>query len=123
MSYINDLGNFMNFSVKQRDTISNNISNQTTPGYKAKTVVWNEELQKGLSLNTTNDKHIPIGGSDEGSRDYKIIEDRSLEVNSDGNSVDLNKEMIEMFKNNQQMSMSLKALNNLYETKSAAKGR
>ncbi|GAB6447680.1 MULTISPECIES: flagellar basal body rod protein FlgB [Bacillus cereus group] len=121
MSYVDDLSGVMSYSVRKRETISNNISNQTTPNYKAQVVRWNDALEGDAnSLKVTNEGHIPLNQNGE---KFTIQSDNETEVRSDGNSVDLNKEIVEMMKNNQIFSLSLNALNSYYESMGAARGK
>lgn len=122
MSYVNNLNSIMSFAVKQRETISNNISNQATPNFKAETVRWNEEMNKISSLKVTNERHIPLSGTSI-TNPYTVDVNTQTEVNSDGNNVDLNKEMIEMLKSNQISSLSIQAINSHYEASGAARGK
>lgn len=122
MNYVNSLNSIMSYAVKQRETISNNISNQATPNFKAEVVNWNEKMNSVSALKTTNEKHIPVGGISDG-KPYEVSINDQVEVNSDGNSVDLNKEMINMLKSNQVSSLSVQAINSHYEARGAARGK
>lgn len=119
MDYVGKLNKVMDFSVAQRDTISNNIANQNTPEYKAQRVRWNDTLNGSNDLKRTNEKHLAINGV---NRPFLTQIDNNAEVNSDGNSVDMNKEIVEMMKNNQIFSISVQALNSHRTAKSAARG-
>lgn len=112
----------MSYAVKQRETISNNISNQATPNFKADVVNWNEKMNSVSALKVTNEKHIPLGGVSTG-KSYQVSVNDEVEVNSDGNSVDMNKEMINMLKSNQVSSLSVQAVNSHYEARGAARGK
>lgn len=121
MSFVDDINSIMTFSVRKREAISNNISNQTTPNYKAQVVSWNEALEGSEgNLKVTNKGHIPL---EQNAENFTIERDNETKVNSDGNNVDLNKEIVEMMKNNQLFSTSLNALNNYYEAMGAARGK
>lgn len=120
MGFVDRMSNIMDYSVRKREAITNNIANQATPNYKAEVVNWNEELNKALSLKTTNSGHIPLS---QNSENFSIERDYSTEVNSDGNNVDMNNEIVEMMKNNQIYSMSLRAINFHYEAMGAARGK
>lgn len=121
MSFIDDISGIMDYSVRKRDAISNNISNQATPNYKAQVVKWNDALtQQGNELKVTNKGHIPLQQSND---KFTIETDNETQVRSDGNNVDQNKEIVEMMKNNQLFSTSLNALNNYYEAMGAARGK
>ncbi|MBN2258983.1 MAG: flagellar basal body rod protein FlgB [Clostridiales bacterium] len=91
-------------STMRNETISNNIANVNTKDYKAKRVVFEDELKKALSsgsekgLATTHKGHI--GASNEVNRiQPQIVEDAASTVKSDGNNVDIDVEMVELAKN------------------------
>lgn len=120
MSFIGQISSIMDYSVRKREAIANNISNQATPDYKAQSVKWNELLGQNSEMRLTNKGHISVNDS---GKSYTIGIDSSTQVNSDGNNVDSNKEILEMVKNNQLFSISLQALNEYYEASGAARGR
>jgi flagellar basal-body rod protein FlgB len=120
VSFIDQLSNVMTYSVAQRQAISNNISNESTPNYKAQTVSWNNALQNNGDLMITNPGHIPLEQSGD---NFSVSTDNTTKVNSDGNNVDLNKEIVSMMENNQLYSMSLTSMNDYYEALGAARGR
>ncbi len=91
-------------SSLRQQTITNNVANINTKDYKAKRVLFEDELKKAIGtedmngLATTNDKHI--GGSESIRRvNPTIVEDDSTSVKSDGNNVDIDIEMVNLAKN------------------------
>ncbi len=91
-------------SSMRQQTITNNIANINTKDYKAKRVLFEDELKKAIGsddmkgLTTTNEKHI--GGSESIRKiNPSIVEDTSTSVKSDGNSVDIDIEMVNLAKN------------------------
>lgn len=119
LDYTSQLNRIMDYSVAKRDTISNNIANQNTPNYKAQRVRWEDALNGSEGLRVTNSMHISSNKSEQG---YLTQIDNGVEVKSNGNSVDMNKEIVEMMKNNQVFSMAVQALNSNSKAKSAARG-
>lgn len=99
----------MNLSEKSLDAawirnkaISQNIANADTPGYKRKTVKFEEFLsdasKKEFKGFKTHEKHIEIGSSDDA--DIKVLTDnKHLSARLDGNNVDIDNEMASMAKN------------------------
>lgn len=99
----------MNAATMRNDVINNNIANATTPNYKRQDVTFHEELKRalrtealapGTPMRTTHEKHIP------GHRitDYRsVVAKKTTNYNSyqnnDGNSVDIDREMVEASKN------------------------
>lgn len=79
-------------STVRGETISNNIANINTEGYKKFTVVFEENLKsndKNVNLNITKDRHINTKGS---SGEISIERDESTSMRTDGNNVDLDVE-------------------------------
>jgi flagellar basal-body rod protein FlgB len=99
----------MTASSMRNDVINNNIANATTPNYKRQDITFQAELEKALNseeyqpdvnLATTNEKHIPAYRS----IDFKTVKAKKITEfntyqNNNGNSVDIDKEMLESAKN------------------------
>jgi len=90
----------------RNEAISQNIANVDTPGYKRKSVSFEQVLGDAIDSssfkgNRTDSRHIPIGGSNIESVDINVTEDNSaLNMRLDGNNVDMDAEMALMAKNN-----------------------
>ena len=89
----------------RNSTITQNISNIDTPGYKRKTVKFEEVLNKytesGFKGLKTHEKHINIG-RDSYIDNIKIrveTDNQNLSSRLDGNNVDIDTEMASMAKN------------------------
>ncbi|HET7579057.1 MAG TPA: flagellar basal body rod protein FlgB [Bacillales bacterium] len=82
-------------SLKER-TISQNIANVDTPNYKAKHVVFKDELGRQLEARRTNPRHIPFSTS-QGNGTY-IKKETGTTINNNGNNVDMDREMAELAK-------------------------
>ena len=92
----------------RNDAIAQNIANVDTPGYKRKTVKFEEYLSGALDNNSSNanltDKvnNIPI----------EVTEDNtSLSTRLDGNNVDIESEMASMAKNTIQYNTLVQRIN------------
>ena len=99
----------MNASAMRANVINNNIANATTPNYKRQDITFQNELQRALDsenqylsmpFKTTDERHIPIFRPE----DYRTVQPKKItEYNSyqlnNGNSVDIDKEMMEGTKN------------------------
>lgn len=85
-------------SMRQR-SISNNIANINTPGFKAGRVEFEEILQKakGIGISKTNDLHFGI--RDVKDIDLKEKKRNTTMVNDNGNNVDIDLEMTELSAN------------------------
>lgn len=78
---------------KRNQVIAQNIANIDTPGYKRKTVSFEEELCKAMEGND-------FKKSDVDKIDIKVTEDRkNLSMRLDGNNVDIDAEMASLAKN------------------------
>ncbi len=88
----------------RNEVIAENIANVDTPGYKRKTVAFEEYLNGALDKSAaggsrTGGKSLPLGAN---PKDLKItvLEDASnTTMRIDGNNVDIDTEMAEMAKN------------------------
>ena len=81
--------------------IASNISNIDTPGYKAKDISFESQLSDALgsgdnlSLSVTNSGHIGHSGNGDDAIQFEVFEE-SGPAGSDGNNVDLDKEMMKL---------------------------
>lgn len=94
----------------KNEIISKNIANVDTPGYTRQDVNFENYLKAAMSKDTikgiiTDPRHIPINGT---SDDKESVSDISFNITndystaslrSDGNNVDIDKEMAEVAKN------------------------
>lgn len=89
----------------RNEVIAQNIANVDTPGYKAKTVRFEEFLadalnKDGFKGNTTDSRHIEIGGGSLDNASIKVTtENSNLSTRLDGNNVDIESEMASLAKN------------------------
>ncbi len=90
----------------KQKVISGNIANINTPGYKAKELSFDQELQKAndsrLALATTHPTHIKHHREDTSSKvnQPRVVEKTGLNEKNDGNNVSLDREISDMAKNN-----------------------
>lgn len=84
-------------SLRQK-TISSNLSNVNTPGFKSNRVVFEERLKSaanGTALNRTHQQHMDIQSN------TPIVQRRNnMSVQDNGNNVDIEYEMAELSANN-----------------------
>jgi flagellar basal-body rod protein FlgB len=96
----------LNGSWLRSEAISQNIANVDTPGYKRKTVSFEQALEDAMDSSSfkgfrTDKRHVTIGGSSIDSVDIRVSQDNgSLSMRLDGNNVDVDNEMSLMAKNN-----------------------
>lgn len=101
----------------RNEVISQNIANVDTPGYKKKSVTFEEQLIDALDKNRKSSKGI-INRKEAYVRDNiegieaKVVSDNSnLEYRLDGNNVDIDVEMAEMAKNTIKYNVLTQTLN------------
>ena len=86
----------------RNEVISQNLANTDTPGYKKKTVQFEQYLnsaleQKEIEGNLSHPRHIPIGRTRVENVPIRVTQDRtSLSYRLDGNNVDSENEMAEL---------------------------
>lgn len=91
-------------SSLRQQTISNNIANAETPGYKARKVIFEDILKQQIANqskfvgNRTDSRHVVIGQG--GNIPVaETVEDTNTIMNNNGNNVDVDGEMTQMGKN------------------------
>lgn len=113
--YINFIQNAMNYASLNKNVISDNIANYNTPNYKSKSLegrpVFELNLgneQKSNKLKITHPRHI---SSNEGFSSPETVTKMGTKERFDGNSVDMNIEMMDLMKNNSLFKYSVEAIN------------
>ncbi|MCI1882348.1 MAG: flagellar basal body rod protein FlgB [Sporolactobacillus sp.] len=86
----------LNASMATQNTISQNIANIDTPGYKAKKVVFNDTLQQALKAHKTSTNQLDFSTS---PSDYRVVTDTYGTLQNNGNNVDIDHEMSELAQN------------------------
>ena len=98
----------MSASVLRAEVLDNNIANATTPNYKRRDVNFQSQLLRAINsektdqipFKTSRTRHIPVFRP----MDYrevkpKVFTEFNTYQNNNGNSVDIDKEMMESAKN------------------------
>lgn len=97
---ISSLEQGLKYASLNQKVIAQNISNNDTPGYKAKTVrfedVLNEAKQTTLTSKQTDTRHYKFNASSTGS---SSVVKNIVNYQNDGNSVDLDNEMADLATN------------------------
>lgn len=101
-STLNFLKHALDGTWLRNETISNNITNVNTPGYKRMTVEFENLLKTELNnnkinLKTTNRNHIKDENSKMG--EPRIVKNTGYSVKKDGNNVNIDTEMASLTKN------------------------
>ncbi|MFD1360332.1 flagellar basal body rod protein FlgB [Lentibacillus salinarum] len=96
------LENSLGYASAKNHSISDNIANVDTPGYKAKDVefknVLQNELKSSLEAKRTHSQHIPFNHFNT-DQSYRTVTRRNTMYNHNGNNVDVDKEMAELADN------------------------
>ncbi len=96
-SVLKNLEMALDGSALKQKTISNNLANVDTPGYKTKETVFSQEFKKSLQAHRTDQRHFSFGN--ESSTSFSVKEKTNTVMNHNGNNVDVDKEMAELAKN------------------------
>lgn len=89
----------------RQNVISANIANAETPGYVAKKLDFEEALGRALSLEevgemkTTDERHFLGGAGSMASVKADTYDNPDANINNDGNTVDMEKEMASLGEN------------------------
>ncbi|MFT8459027.1 MAG: flagellar basal body rod protein FlgB [Liquorilactobacillus ghanensis] len=105
----------MGVSATRAKVISSNIANVNTANYKAKRVVFENQLadaKQNLNLATTNKRHISSGSTD----DSYITTNNDTSVTRNGNNVDLDVEMSDQATNSLYYNSLVSQLNGRLQT-------
>jgi len=111
-----DLSRSLDLRADKHRISSSNIANMDTPGYKAFDFVVNEEMKKleqspnNIKPVTTHPEHISLYDSGFNQYSCKLRESSGHSLRNDGNTVDLDREMAEMSKNNLMYNISTQLL-------------
>lgn len=95
----------------RNEAISQNVANVDTPGYKRKTVKFEEYLSDAMDGSSfkglkTDKRHISIGADSIDKVEINLTEDYSnTSMRIDGNNVDIDSEMASMAKNSIQYNV------------------
>jgi len=106
----------------RNEAISQNIANVDTPGYKKKTVKFEEYLNEATDGSSfkglrTDNRHIPIGSDSIDNVEIQVTEDNSsTSMRIDGNNVDIDSEMASMAKNSIQYNTLAQRLSGKYKS-------
>ena len=101
------LERLLDYSAIRQKVIAQNIANADTKNYKRQDVEFKELLDQGIK-SLDNQKHI--------KDEFKVKVDEKSIANSDGNNVDVNREMADMAKNTIMFKFAAKKLTGYYQT-------
>ncbi len=99
------LASALNFRKARQEIISSNIANAETPEFKAKRLEFEAALSRALdidghqSLNASDSRHFNVGSGGFDNLQPEVVEDPNGIVSEDGNTVDVEQEMVRMNEN------------------------
>lgn len=113
---INELERALNYSSMKQKVISNNIANVDTPNYKSKSVSFKSEFDEALSIaaKRTNDRHFEFQSMQ--NMPFLVEEKQGVTYNHNGNSVDIDKEMADLAKNQIYYNALIEKLNTNFQS-------
>jgi flagellar basal-body rod protein FlgB len=94
----------LSFRSDRQKIISSNIANLNTPNYKTKdisfeTTLENKKEENDLKMFVTNKNHISFDNEKTNTTTIKQFEVEGLEVQNDGNNVNLDQQISQMAQN------------------------
>ncbi len=100
------LGIYMRLREERNAILASNIANAETPGYKARDLVFEDQLREALNikegddlkLHRTHPRHLPQNPS-LGDVDGRVVYSKTGVARFDGNTVDIDREMTKLSEN------------------------
>ena len=117
-SEIDLLARSLDLRARRHDLIVSNVANADTPGYKAVDLNFEETLkrmveqQDALSAGKTDPGHLPLGKPGSAGEPQVVIKEDSTRL--DGNSVDLDGEIVNLNMNQLQFNAGVETLNKIF---------
>ena len=111
------LGASLNYRLLRHNVTAANIANAETPGYHAMKVDFEDALARAVDLDgmnglTTSDpEHFAMGTAALGKERITVEENPEADVNPDGNTVNLDNEMVTMSENSTLYKAALSLIN------------
>jgi len=118
---LSDLTSVMNYRLFRQGIISSNVANVDTPGYTAKDVTFEKELEGRMTMVATDSGHITPSSS--GNPACTVTNDPFSRIGNDANTVDIDREMMKLSQNNLLYSASAEMIQSKLEAlKNAIRG-
>ncbi|MFZ5947260.1 MAG: flagellar basal body rod protein FlgB [Stygiobacter sp.] len=117
-SSIKLLTNLLDYCTEKNKVIAKNIANIGTENYRRQDVVFKDILQEsaGSLLKKTNDKHLDIQINPEESKKFEYIEDKTEEMDSGINNINIEREMSELAENTLRFKFASRKVGDYYKT-------
>lgn len=110
----------MDLRSQRHTIISSNIANAETPNYKAAKIDFEDELRKAvpegnpLKLKSSNSRHISNSGNIDNLQ-AKVVLETTDNLRADENTVDLDKEFVDLSKNKLMYDISAELLSTKFK--------
>ena len=111
------LGASINFRLLKQNVMNSNIANAETPGYKAKKVDFEEALSRAIDnenlgkMHVTSQDHFLMGQGAISRAKADVYDNPDVAISNDGNTVNLEKEMVELAENSILYRAAVKLMN------------
>lgn len=108
-------------AAERQRVIAHNLANVNTPNFKRQEVSFETKLKEALynqpklPLTKTHEKHLPRELNHSDLR-HEVVTDNSTSMRTDGNNVDIDREMVLLAMNQLQFNAVTQVLNNRYST-------
>ena len=113
----------LGFASFRHDLIANNIANNSTPGYRRRDVDFKgmlaAQMKGSLPAYMTKENHLSFD-SESFDRALFTTQPNETDIKSDGNNIDLDKEVVNMSNNSVYYSTLATVLNKKFRTLRAA---
>ena len=123
------LSHALDYRSAKHSTISSNLANVDTPGYRPRELFFDQELRRaldkdGVSMTKTDEKHFPRSGGDIYNRKgTHVLETQEADFD-ESDQLNIDKEMAKMVQNNLLYETAAKLLAKKFDgLKAAIEGR
>lgn len=115
-SVINSLEKMLDFCTQKQKSISKNIANIGTKNYQREDIQFKDVLSNSIlpELKTTETKHIS-GYTNSEESNFELTHDKSTDLVSGVNNVDIDKEMTEMAENTLKFKFAARKIGDYYK--------
>jgi len=122
------LSHALDYRSAKHSTISGNLANVDTPGFRPRELLFDQELRRavekdGVALKKTDEKHLPHSGDLYTGKGAHVLETQEAEF-GEGDRLNIDKEMAKMVQNNLLYETAVKLLSKKFDgLKAAIEGR
>jgi len=118
------LSHALDYRSAKHSTISGNLANVDTPGYRPKELLFDQELRRAVekedvALRKTDEKHLPHSGELYTGKGAYVLETQEAEF-GENDRLNIDKEMAKMVQNNLLYETAVKLLSKKFDGLRAA---